>query len=96
MTRSGAAASNLPKCKFFDQIAFLYEKSANKPTELNVEIVPDFALLSSLHSQCSFLPLSPSTSSCSSDLILTKTRKILNHSKRPIKKKSRVTKQNEE
>ena len=49
MTRSGAAASNLPKCRLFDQMAFLHEKSANKPTESNVDIVPDFAS-PSLHS----------------------------------------------
>ena len=88
MTRSGAAASNLPKCKFFDQMAFLYEKSANKLTEYNVEIVPDFASPSSFHSQLSFSKLSPSTSSCSSDLILTETHKRLNNSKPPIKKKA--------
>ena len=58
MTRSGAAASNLPKYKFFDQMAFLHEKSANKPTESNVDTVPDFASTSSFHSQCSFSPLS--------------------------------------
>ena len=38
MTRSGAAASTLPKCKFFEQMAFLHEKSANKATESNVDI----------------------------------------------------------
>ena len=38
MTRFGAAASTLPKCKFFEQMAFLHEKSANKATESNVDI----------------------------------------------------------
>ena len=37
-TRSGAAASTLPKCKFFEQMAFLHEKIANKATESNVGI----------------------------------------------------------
>ena len=36
MTRSGAAAATLRKCKFFDQMAFLLEKGANKPTESNL------------------------------------------------------------
>ena len=91
MTRSGAAASNLSKCKFFDQVIFLHEKSANKPTQSNLDIVPDFASPLSFHSQFSFSPLSPNTSSCSSDLIVTETCKKLNHSKPPIKKKARFT-----
>eukprot|EP00112_Aurelia_sp_Birch-Aquarium-sp1_P001807 Seg1197.1 transcript_id=Seg1197.1/GoldUCD/mRNA.D3Y31 product="hypothetical protein" protein_id=Seg1197.1/GoldUCD/D3Y31 len=36
MTRSGAAAATLPKCKYFEQMAFLHEKSANKPTQSNL------------------------------------------------------------
>ena len=36
MTKSGAAAMTLPKCLYFDQLSFLHEKSANKPTESNL------------------------------------------------------------
>ena len=36
LTRSGAKASILPKCKYFEQMAFLHEKTGNKPTESNV------------------------------------------------------------
>ena len=36
MTRSGAAAVNLPKYQYFDQMAFLHEKSVNKVTETNL------------------------------------------------------------
>ena len=36
MTRSGAPASVLPQCKFFEQMRFLQEKTANKPTESNI------------------------------------------------------------
>ena len=36
MTRSGAAAVNLPKCQYFEQMAFLHEKSVNKVTETNL------------------------------------------------------------
>ena len=36
MSRSGAASCDLPKCQYFDQMAFLHEKSANKPTESNL------------------------------------------------------------
>ncbi|XP_047146243.1 uncharacterized protein LOC124819091 [Hydra vulgaris] len=96
MTRSGAAASNLPKCKFFDQMTFLHEKSANKPTESNVDIVPDVASPSSFHSQCSFTKSSPSTSSFSSELILTENRKRLSHTRSPIQKKARIKNQNDE
>ena len=95
MTRSGAAASNLPKCRFFDQMAFLHEKSANKPTESNVDIVPDFAS-PSFHSQHSISPLSPSVSSCSSELILTENRKRLSCTRPSIPKKARIKNQNDE
>ncbi|XP_065641180.1 uncharacterized protein LOC124815057 [Hydra vulgaris] len=37
LTRSGAGAFCLLKCKYFDQIAFLHEKSSNKPTVSNVK-----------------------------------------------------------
>ena len=36
LTKSGAAASKLPKCKFFEQMAFLHEKTGNQPTQSNV------------------------------------------------------------
>ena len=37
----GAAGSTLPKCQFFDQMAFLHDKSSNKPTESNVQSPED-------------------------------------------------------
>lgn len=39
MTRSGAAASSLPKCRYFDQMTFLHGKTANKPKESNVQLL---------------------------------------------------------
>ena len=36
MTRSGAAVVNLPKCQYYDQMAFLHEKSVNKVIETNL------------------------------------------------------------
>ena len=36
MTRSEAPASVLPQCKFFEQMRFLHEKTANRPTESNI------------------------------------------------------------
>jgi hypothetical protein len=36
MTRSGAPASVFPQCKFFEQMRFLHEKTASKPTESNI------------------------------------------------------------
>ena len=62
MTRSGAAAATLPKCKYFEQMAFLHEKSANKPTHSNLSttdagfVLPagePFLLQSSVSSPCS-------------------------------------------
>ncbi|XP_057295971.1 uncharacterized protein LOC130624932 [Hydractinia symbiolongicarpus] len=39
MTKSGAAASSLPKCNYFEQMSFLYERAPmNFPTESNVRI----------------------------------------------------------
>ena len=36
-TRSGAAATSLKKCKFFDQMLFLRDTLANRKTESNLE-----------------------------------------------------------
>ena len=36
MTKSGAPASALPQCKYFEQMRFLHEKTANQPTESNI------------------------------------------------------------
>ncbi|XP_071942983.1 uncharacterized protein [Antedon mediterranea] len=37
MIRSGAAATSLPQCKYFEQMRFLHEKTANKPTVSNCQ-----------------------------------------------------------
>ena len=37
MTKAGATASSLPKCKYFDEMAFLHEKSCNRPSESNLQ-----------------------------------------------------------
>ena len=37
-TRSGPAASRVTKCKYFEQLSFLYEKTANKSTDRNIPI----------------------------------------------------------
>ena len=42
ITKSGAAASSLPKCKFFDEMAFLHEKSCNRPRESNLQLQSTF------------------------------------------------------
>ena len=36
LSRSGEPAKKLPKCQFSDQVAFLCEMSANKPSETNL------------------------------------------------------------
>ena len=38
MTRSGAAAGKLPKCRLFDQLTFLRDTVANRPTISNINI----------------------------------------------------------
>lgn len=38
MTKSGAPASSLPQCKYFEQMRFLHEKTANKPTDSNITV----------------------------------------------------------
>ena len=38
MQISGAPASSLPKCNFFDQMSFLHDKTINVPSESNVSI----------------------------------------------------------
>lgn len=60
MTRSGAGATELPKCKYFNQLAFLRDKTANKITESNVSL-PQTSQTSE-----DFMPLSPLNSPTSS------------------------------
>lgn len=38
LTRSGAAAHTLPKCKFFDVLMFLNDKISNQETQSNIDI----------------------------------------------------------
>ena len=42
MSKSGAAASSFPKCKYFDEMAFLLEKSCNRPSESNLQLQSTF------------------------------------------------------
>ena len=41
LSRSGAAARELPKCQYLEQMAFLCETSANKATESNLRSTID-------------------------------------------------------
>ena len=41
LTKSGAPASSLPKCSYFEVIRFLHDKTANKPTENNLRLPND-------------------------------------------------------
>ena len=38
MTKSGAAASSLRKCKYFVEMAFLHERSCSRPSESNLQL----------------------------------------------------------
>ena len=40
MSKSGAAASSLPMCKYFEQMRFLHDKTANRPTDSNITPLP--------------------------------------------------------
>ena len=42
MTKSGAVGYSLPKCKYFDEIAFLHKKSCNRPSESNLQLQSTF------------------------------------------------------
>ena len=42
MTKSGAAASALPRCRYFEQMAFLHEKTTNRPTDSNLTNIPAY------------------------------------------------------
>ena len=39
LTKSGAPASALPKCNYFEVMQFLHDKTANKPTESNLCLI---------------------------------------------------------
>ena len=41
LSRSGALARELPKCQVFDQMAFLCEMNANKPSKSNLPLMVD-------------------------------------------------------
>ena len=77
MTRSGAAAVNLPKCQY--QMAFLHEKSVNKVTETNLSQPSTFSTeVLTEENHCS--PLSSPCSSNSS--IFDTSKKITKNKKR--------------
>ena len=42
MKKSGAAAFSLPKCKYFDKMSFLHDKSCNRPSESNLQLQSTF------------------------------------------------------
>ena len=60
MTKSGAAALSLPKCKYFDQMQFLHEKTANQPTVSNVTCQVQQAIPPPVADTC--LPTNPTQS----------------------------------
>ena len=71
MARSGAAAVKLPKCQYFDQMAFLHEKSASKVTETNLSQPSTFSTdVLTEENRCS--PLSSPCSSNSSNFDTSK------------------------
>ena len=79
LTKSGAAAVTLPKCQYFDQMAFLHEKSANQPTDSNLPSAT--AACNVLPAEdCRFSQLSPSGSVSS----------VENSRKTPQRKKRRA------
>ena len=85
MTRSGAAAAMLPKCKFFEQMAFLHEKSANKPTESNLSPMEAGFVVQADEPQFSMpSPSGSVASSCSATATSSKKikRKITPHTKK--------------
>lgn len=62
MTRSGAAVSALPKCKFFDVMMFLHDRVSNKPAESNL---PETVIRASMDDTQLSLCSSPSPASSS-------------------------------
>ena len=78
MTRSGAAASSLPTCKYFAQMSFLYGSVGNRHTESNLcnLMTPPSTITQSPDTQ---IEAGPSTSG------MTETAERENHAnKRPI------------
>lgn len=79
MTRSGAAAGKLPKCKLFDQLVFIRDTVANRPTISNINIEEAMSSNSSLETTPSESPSCSSPVSAvntpESDLIGSRKRK---------------------
>ena len=68
LSRSGAAASTLPMCKYFEVMRFLHEKTSNLETHSNVELEVQAASNNSFDLSSSWQSQDPiqSPSSCSS------------------------------
>ena len=84
LTRSGAAVSSLPKCKYFDVMRFLYDRVSNKPSESNL---PQTVTRANMDDNQFLLGSSPSPSSCSATSPLPADTVI---SQKPMKKTSYV------
>ncbi len=58
LTQSGAAASTLPTCKYFEVMRFLHEKTSNLPTHSNLDILDQQLLDCEVRQsfQCEVLP----------------------------------------
>ena len=86
ITRSGAAAFNLPKCQYFDEMAFLHEKNVNKVTEANLSQPSTFsAEVLTEKNECSPLssPCSCNSSNFDTSKKSTKNKKMHADSMQP-------------
>ena len=86
LSRSGAPARELPKCQLFDQMAFLCEMSANKPSESNLPLMID-PLGSPFSEDSVITPPSPS----SIGEVITETRIRPSQPSRKRKKESQAS-----
>ena len=86
LSRSGAPARELPKCQLFDQMAFLCEMSANKPTESKLPLLID-PLGSPFSEDSVITPPSPS----SIDEVITETPFRPSQPSRKRKKESQAS-----
>ena len=84
LSKSGAAASTLPKCKYFEVMRFLHDKTSNLETHSNVELdihtIPNNAFDLSSSSQSQDPIHSPSScSSISDETKCIKRRRVTNN-----------------
>ena len=84
MTRSGAAASSLPKCRYFEQMAFLYGSVGISPTGSNLSSLLSSPVPVSTIDHCSDVLVDDAPSTSRTTILEVEREKHAQGTKRPL------------